>query len=47
MNKPLSIPHPDLKEAVKLSPLQLNEIKVEEKHTVLTPQLLEQMATKK
>ncbi len=45
MLKPLSIPQPELKNATKLSPLQLNEIKVEDKHTVLTPQLLEKMAS--
>lgn len=47
MHKPLSIPHPNLKAAVKLSALQLNDIKIEDKHTVLTPKLLKQMASQK
>lgn len=47
MKKPLSIPEPDLKDAQKLSPLQLNEIKIEDKHTVLTPQILKQMGNGK
>lgn len=45
MSKPLSISKPELNNATKLSPLQLNEIKVEDKHTVLTPQVLEKMAS--
>ncbi len=46
MKTPKNIPHPNLRNAEKLSPLQLNEIKIDEKHTVLTPQLLEEMASK-
>ncbi len=47
MKKPVSIPKPELNDAEKLTPLQLNEIKVGDKHTVLTPQLLKQMGSVK
>lgn len=40
MKKPLSIPRPQLERAEKLSPLQLNDIKIDDKHTILTPELL-------
>ncbi len=44
MNKPKQIPHPVLAKATRLTPLQLNSLRCEEKHTVLTPQLMESLA---
>lgn len=44
MTHPKQIPHPDLKDAEKLTPLDLNSFRFDPKHTVLTPELLEQMA---
>lgn len=34
------IPHPVFEKAVKLTPLQLNAMKCEERHTLLTPEVL-------
>lgn len=44
MNKVKSIPHPELKNAEVLSPLQLNKLPYRKKHTLLTPDRLEKMA---
>lgn len=45
MKKPLNIPQPDLKSAQPLTPLQLNAFRFDPKHTVLTTELLEKMAS--
>lgn len=45
MNKVKQINHPILANAARLTPLQLNEIRCNSRHTVLTPELLEQMAS--
>lgn len=34
------IPHPELKSAERLTPLQLNGMRWDNKHTVLTPEIL-------
>ena len=34
---------PDIKSATKLTPLQLNGIKLDDKHTILTPRYLENL----
>lgn len=44
MKKPKTISHPVLKSACRLTPLQLNEMRCNVKHTVLTPELLEKIA---
>lgn len=38
---PKRIPHPDLKDARQLGPMDLNAIKFTDKHTLLTPEVLE------
>lgn len=40
------IPHPNLAKARKLSPLKLNNIHLQKKHTVITEQLLGRLAGK-
>ena len=45
-NSKLNILPPNLKSAVKLTPLQLNSYRFDVKHTVLTPDLLERLADK-
>ncbi len=44
MKRIKQIPHPQLSGARPLSPLELNRIAYEERHSVLTPQRLESMA---
>ncbi len=44
MKHPKQIPSPILKSAVALSPLDLNNCKLNPRHTILTPELLEQIA---
>ena len=44
MKKPVNIPHPDLKSAVRLNAAELNRIRFGNKHTVLTPEQLEHLA---
>lgn len=41
---PKHIDKPELKSAVKLTPLQLNAIKPDVRHTILTPEQLDEMA---
>ncbi len=41
---PKHIDAPELKSATRLTPLQLNAIKLDVRHTVLTPGKLEEMA---
>ena len=43
-NRPLNIPHPSLTKAQILSPLELNGFKLEDRHTLLTPELLKKMS---
>lgn len=43
--KPKHIKRPTLKSGRLLSALELNSIKCEDAHTVLTPEMLERMAT--
>lgn len=43
-NKPKNIPHPSLSKAQQLSALELNAFKIEDRHTLLTPELLEKMS---
>lgn len=38
--KPKQIARPDLKSAQQLAPMQLNDLKFTDTHTVLTPELL-------
>lgn len=47
MSKIKQIKHPDFVSATRLTPLQLNSTKIDGKHTVLTPELLEEMAKEK
>lgn len=47
MKKIRQIPRPELEKAGKLTPLELNAIKLDDKHTVLTPELLERLAKTK
>lgn len=47
MVKPKQIPHPDLKNARKLTPLQLNALKCSRRHTLLTPEILENFSAGK
>lgn len=43
MNKTVpSIPQPDMGDAHRLTPLELNAMHYDVRHTVLTPELLEQ-----
>lgn len=44
MIKPRHIPRPKLNSATHLTPMQLNAMACETKHTLLTPELLERMA---
>lgn len=41
MKAPKQLTHPELTDAVKLSPLDMNNIKFTGKHTLLTPEVLE------
>lgn len=43
MYNPKNIPQPSLESAVELKPLQLNNIRIGKKHTVLTPEQLEKI----
>lgn len=45
MQKPKQIPRPDLQDAQKLTPLQLNALKCSRKHTLLTPEQLAALAS--
>lgn len=38
------IKHPNLTNAIRLTPLQLNSLKYENKQTVITPELMQEMA---
>lgn len=40
MKKVKQIRHPEFTDAVRLTPLQLNALRYQEKHTVLTPEIL-------
>lgn len=40
MENPLTIPRPVMTDAMRLTPLQLNAIRVGQQHTVLTPERL-------
>lgn len=40
MSKIKQIKHPEFDNAVRLTPRQLNSLRYEEKHTVLTPELM-------
>ena len=42
-----TIPKPELKSAKPLSPLEMNAIHFDKKHTVLTPELLEKIQSQK
>lgn len=42
--KPKEIPVPQFKSARKLKPLELNALHYENKHTVITPELLAEMS---
>lgn len=42
--KPKHLVMPALSDAVELRPMELNNIRFSAKHTVLTPELLEQMS---
>ena len=44
MNKPKIIPHPNFEHAKRLSPLELNNLRYDNRHTVITPELLEKMS---
>ncbi len=44
MNKIKNIPHPQFKNARRLSPLELNSFRCEKKHTLLSPEKLEEIA---
>lgn len=41
------IPHVEIKDAVKLSAMDLNKIRFSEKRTVLTPDVLEKIASRR
>lgn len=41
MNKPKQIKQPEIPGAVKMTPLELNKFRLDRKHTVLTPEVLE------
>lgn len=41
---PKSIPHPELKSARRLKPLEMNAIRCQRRHTVLTPEQLDNIA---
>lgn len=43
MTHPLQIRRPELKDARTLGPMELNAIKFADRHTLLTPELLEKM----
>lgn len=43
MTRPLQIARPELKGARALSPMELNAVKFTDRHTLLTPELLEKM----
>lgn len=43
MKRPLQIAPPELKSARRLSPMELNGVKFTDRHTLLTPELLEKM----
>lgn len=43
MTHPLQIRRPELKDARTLGPMELNAIKFTDRHTLLTPGLLEKM----
>ncbi|MCM1318966.1 MAG: hypothetical protein NC217_01120 [Muribaculaceae bacterium] len=40
--EPKKIPHPELQSAKRLTPLQLNAMRWDNKHTVLTPEIIRQ-----
>lgn len=40
MKKVKQIRHPEFTNATRLTPLQLNALRYEEKHTLLTPELM-------
>lgn len=44
MMTPKSIPHPELKSARRLKPLEMNAIRCQRRHTVLTPEQLDNIA---
>lgn len=44
MNEIKQIPRPELKSARKMTPLELNNIRIGKKHTVLTPEQLEELS---
>jgi hypothetical protein len=44
MKKVKNIPHPELKSARQLKPLELNAFQIEKRHTILTPEQLERLA---
>lgn len=46
MNAVKQIPRPVLTAAHKLTPLQLNSLKLSKKHTVLTPEAIEELKRK-
>lgn len=43
--KPKDIPHPKFEHAKSLTLLELNGLKIDNKHTLLTPQILERVAS--
>lgn len=43
--KPKDIPHPKFEHAKLLTLLELNSLKIDNKHTLLTPEILERVAT--
>lgn len=47
MKSPKIISKPELKSAKKLNALELNALRIGNKHTLLTPELMERMAREK
>ncbi len=45
MKTPNKIPHPQFTSARKLKPLEINNIRCARQHTVLTPEVLNRIAT--
>ncbi|MCM1111474.1 MAG: hypothetical protein NC336_09710 [Clostridium sp.] len=45
--KPLKITSPEFVSARKLTPLELNALKYEPRHTVITPELLEEIGRRR
>lgn len=45
--KPRQIARPELSDARKLTPMEMNGLKFNDRHTLLTPEVLKAMAIKK